>query len=177
MKNQLMEVLVFKGYPHYKTTSQIVPSEVQSYVPFLRYSGFCIFKACVSYFHQILIFSLNDSPSKTMKTANCFLFQLKSSFCSGDIQFFVFLFFPLFLPVSHCFRGWSKINLKVHDVTNCLNKNSITHFAWHLGKEKRYDNETLSIDGEYQLKNIFIEKSCRKYAAKTVPRPLYNFSK
>ena len=28
---------------------------------------------------------------------------------------------------------------------------------------------------EYQIKNIFIEKSCKKYAAKASPRPLYNF--
>ena len=28
---------------------------------------------------------------------------------------------------------------------------------------------------EYQIKNIFIEKSCKKCAAKTSPRPLYNF--
>ena len=29
----------------------------------------------------------------------------------------------------------------------CLNKNSTTHFVWYLEKEKRYDIETLSIDG------------------------------
>ena len=28
-----------------------------------------------------------------------------------------------FLPVGHCFTEWSKINLKVYDVLNCLNKN------------------------------------------------------
>ena len=44
------------------------------------------FKACVRYFYQIFIFSPNDSPSKTMK--NVFLFRIKSSFCSQDIQFF-----------------------------------------------------------------------------------------
>ena len=27
---------------------------------------------------------------------------------------------------------------------------------------------------EYRIKNVFIEKSCRKYAAKSSPRPLYN---
>ena len=58
----------------------------------------------------------------------CFLFHLKSSFCSQDIPIFLFLSSPLFLPSSrsHCFRGWSKINLKVYDVINCLNKNLIT---------------------------------------------------
>ena len=30
---------------------------------------------------------------------------------------------------------------------------------------------------DYQIKNNFMEKSCRKYAAKASPRPLYNFGK
>ena len=30
---------------------------------------------------------------------------------------------------------------------------------------------------EYQIKNIFMEKSCRKYVAKASPRPRYNFGK
>ena len=30
---------------------------------------------------------------------------------------------------------------------------------------------------EYQIKNIFMEKSCRKYAAKASPGPQYNFGK
>ena len=64
------------------------------------------------------------------------LFYLKSSFRSRDIQCFVFLSSPLFLPVSQCFRGWWKINLKVCDIINCLNKNLITHFVWYLKKEK-----------------------------------------
>ena len=100
----------------------------------------------------------------------------KKLFCSCDIHFFVFLSFPLFLPVTHCFGGWSKINLKVHDIISCLNKNPITHFVWYPQKEKRYEIETLSID-KYQIMNIFIEKSCRKCAAKVSPRPLYNYGK
>ena len=35
-------------------------------------------------------------------------------------------------PVRHCFRGWSKVNLKVYNVINCPNQNFITHFVWHL---------------------------------------------
>ena len=77
------------------------------------------------------------------------LFYLKSSFRSRDIQFFVFLSSPLFLPVSHCCRDWWKINLKVCDIINCLNKNLIAHFVWYLKKEKKYDFETLAIDIEY----------------------------
>ena len=121
-----------------------------------------IIKACVCYFHQIFIFSPNDSPSKTEK---CFLFHLKSSFHSRDVQIFVFLSFPLFLPVGHCFGGWSKINLKVHDVINCLNKNSINNFVWYLQKEKRCDSETLAIDGishKEQCYRKIMQKMCSK---------------
>ena len=42
-------------------------------------------------FYQIFIFSPNDSPSKTEK---CFLFHLKSSFRSRDIQIFVIFSHP-----------------------------------------------------------------------------------
>ena len=41
-----------------------------------------ILKACVRYFYQILTFSSNDWPSKTMKM---FLFNLKSFSRSSDI--------------------------------------------------------------------------------------------
>ena len=67
------------------------------------------------------------------------LFHLKSSFRSRDIHIFVFPSSPFFLPVSHCFRGWWKRNLKVFDVISCLNKNLIKHFVWYLKKGKRYD--------------------------------------
>ena len=86
------------------------------------------FKACVRYFLSQFYFSLNNSPSKTMKN---FLFHLKSSFRSRDIQIFVFLSSPLFSPVSHCFRGWWKITLKFYNVINCPNKNLITHLVWY----------------------------------------------
>ena len=38
-----------------------------------------------------------------------------------------------------------------------------------------YDTETLSIDRI--LRNIFIEKSCKKCAPKDSPRPLFHFDK
>ena len=91
------------------------------------------------------------------------LFSRYSNFCISV--------FPSFsLPVSHCFRGWSKINLKVCDAINCLNKNLITHFVWYLKKEKRYDIETLSIDRVLN-KEHFYWKSCRKFCQKLVPDP------
>ena len=118
-------------------------------------------------FHQMI--ALNNYEK-------CFLFHLKSSFGFRDIQIFLFLSSPLFLPVNLCLRGWLKINLKVYDIFNYLNKMLIIHFVWYLVKEKRYDIETLSID-EYQITNIFIEKSCSKWAPKVSPRPLFNFGK
>ena len=104
-----------------------------------------------------------------------FLFHLKSSFGSWDIQIFVFWPSPLFFPVSHCFRGRSKKNLKVYVVINCLNNNWITHFIWYLEKEITCDIETLPIDRE--IRNIFMNKSCRKWTSKASPRPLFNFAK
>ena len=88
----------------------------------------------------IFIFSPNDSPSKTIKNAFYFIEKPLSV-----LEIFVFPSSPLFLPVDHCFSWWSKINLKVYDVINCLNKNFITRFDWYLEKEKRHDIETLFI--------------------------------
>ena len=71
----------------------------------------------------------------------------KSSFCSQDIQIFVFPSFPLFLSVGHCFRGWLKINPKIYDTINCPHKNSTTDFVWYLTKEKSMTLKLKSIDG------------------------------
>ena len=122
-------------------------------------------KACVCYFVSNFYFLPNNSPSKTM-----FLFHLKSAFGFLDIQFFVFWPFPLFFPVSHCFRGWFKRNLKVYVVINCLNNNLITHFVWYLEKEITCDIGTLSIVRE--IRNIFMNKSHKKWNQKLGPDPI-----
>ena len=101
-----------------------------------------------------------------------FFISSKSSFRCRDIQIFVFSPSPLFLPVSHCLRAWSKINLKVYDAINCLNKNLITHFVWYLEKERRYDIKTLAIDTILN-KEHFCGKINRKCAPKASPRPLF----
>ena len=95
----------------------------------------------------------------------CFLFHLESSFPSRDIQIFVFLSFSIFPPVSHCFRGWSRIDLKVYNVKSCPNTKLITHFVWYLEKEKRYDVETLSIDIVLNKEHLYgnvMQKMCTK---------------
>ena len=96
-----------------------------------------------------------------------FSFLRYSNFC-------IFVF-PYFLPVSHCFSSWSKKNLKIYDFMNCLNKNLITHFVWYLKKEIRCHIETLSIDRVLN-KDIFMDKSCWKWALKGSPRFLFNFT-
>ena len=119
-------------------------------------------KLVFAIFSQIFIFHQTIALKNYEK---CFLFHVKSSCCSQDIQIFVFLSSSLFLPVSHCFRGWSKINLKVYDIVNCLHENSITRFIWYLGKEKRYDIETLSIDKVLNKEHFYgkiMKKMCIK---------------
>ena len=123
------------------------------------------FKACVFYLLTNLSFSPNDSHLTTQKMLwKMFLFNLKSSFRSWDIQLFVFPSSPLSLPVSHSYRAWSKINFKVYDVSNCLNKN-LTHFVWYLEKKKRYDIEILSTDRLLNKEHFYrkiMQKMCTK---------------
>ena len=122
-----------------------------------------LFKACVRYFYQIFIFSPNDSPSKTMK--NAFYFIKKALFSLEIIKFFYFCPSLSFLALSHCFRGWSKINLRVYDAISCLNKNLIQHFVCYLEKEKRYNTESLSIDGVSKKEHFYgkiMLKTCSK---------------
>ena len=123
----------------------------------------------VSRLNSILMLDYYGDEKLTLQAilsyAPCKLLKISRSFRSQDIQFFVFLSFPLFVPVGHCFRGWLKINLQVHDVINYLNKNSVTHFVWYPEKEKRYDIEILPIDGvsdnEHFYRNI-MQKMCSK---------------
>ena len=107
---------------------------------------------CPLFFIKFL-FSTKWKPFKNYE--KCFLFDLKSSFCSQDIQIFVFPSSLLFLLVSHYFKGCSNVNLKVYDVINCLNKNLITHFVQYLEKQKRYDIETLSTDRVWHKEHFY----------------------
>ena len=77
-------------------------------------------------------------------------------------------------PVSHCFRGWAKIDLKVNDVTNCLNKNLMTQFVWYLENEKVHDIETLSNDRVVN-KECFHEKIIQKMCMKSLSQTLLLF--
>ena len=66
-------------------------------------------------FYQIFMFFLpNDSPSKTKK---CFLFHLKSSFCSRDIK--IFVIFCLSTLSRYKRTNGSGI---IYDVMNCCHE-------------------------------------------------------
>ena len=83
-----------------------------------------------SFAHQFVDFALK-SPIAT-KRKGLFCAKL-SKVLSG--------FFPSFFLDGHCPRGWSKINLKVHDVISCLNKNLIAHFLiFREGKKIWHSN-------------------------------------
>ena len=84
---------------------------------------------CVHYFLSNLYFSPNDSPSRTMNIM--FSISSKKLFLFFRYLIFCIFVFPSFFPVSHCFWGLSKKNLKIY-VINCLSKNLITYFVWYL---------------------------------------------
>ena len=120
-----------------------------------------VIKAWVRYFLKIFSLSPNVSPSKTMK--DVFISSKKLFSFSRYLNFCIF---PLFLPVSHCVRAWSKINLQVYDVNNCLSNNLIRHFVLYLETKKRYDIETLSTDKLWNKTN-FHGKIMQKIYAKS----------
>ena len=67
---------------------------------------FLKFKVCVHYFLSKFHFSPNGSPPETMKNVFYFMWKKVFSFLRYS-NFCIFVFPPLFFPVSHCFRGLS----------------------------------------------------------------------
>ena len=94
-----------------------------------------------------------------------FFISSKKLFSFSRYLFFCVSIFPSFSPCQPLLRAWSKINLKVYDVINCLNKNVIIYLVWYLEKENRYDIETLSIDRVLNKKHFYgkiMQKMCTK---------------
>ena len=57
----------------------------------------------------------------------------------------------------------------MYDVINCLNKNLMTHFVWHLEKEIRRDIETLSIDRKLNNKHFYGKSHAKNVHQKLAP--------
>ena len=104
-------------------------------------------------------------------TLYLFIFHLERFFPSQDIQMFIFLSYLFFCPFDHCFSGWSKINLKVYDIINCLNENLIINFVWYFEKVKVMDITNLSIDRRTLNKQNFYEKIMQKISTQASPKP------
>ena len=79
---------------------------------------------------------------------------------------------PSFSSCQPLLKRWSKINLKVYYIINCLIKNLIRDFAWYHQKEKNYDIQTSSIDRVLN-KEHFSWKIMQKIKAS--PGLLFNF--
>ena len=145
---------------------------VQFEIFFIVIKTFCL-KLVSAYFYQIIIFHRMIGLQKLWKM---FFISSKKLFSFSRYSNFCVFVFPSFFPVSHCFSGWFKRILQVHDVINCLNKNLITHFVWCLEKEIGRDIEILSIDRVSNTEH-FMENSCRKCAPKPSPRSFFSFVK
>ena len=130
------------------------------------------FKAFVPFF----FFSANDSSYKIWKIL---FISFKCVFRSQDSQIFVFPSCPLFSFVSHCLTRWLKINSSLWRQQKLpaasLNNNIKIHIVWYLEKQTSSDIETWSTDRV--LRNISMEKVCRKCESKVNPRPLFNYGR
>ena len=113
-------------------------------------------------FYQIIFYQM----IALKKLWKIFFISFKKLFSFSRYSNFRIFFFPSFFPRQSLHRCWFKRNLKVYDVINCLNKNSITHFVWYLGKEIKCDIETLSIDRVINTEH-FLGKIMQKNYLKT----------
>ena len=91
-------------------------------------------KGCVQY---IFCYSFYFTKRKPLKNdEKCFLFNVKCSFRSWGINFFVFPSSPQFLP-CRSLQGelsWLKITFTFHDVIKCLSRSFKIHSDEYLGK-------------------------------------------
>ena len=64
----------------------------------------------------------------------------------------------------------SKVNFKIYDVTNCITNNYNAHIIW-----RSKDNQTIKFDHliEYNIKNIFVERSYTKCVGGSSPKLLF----
>ena len=110
-------------------------------------------KACVCYFYQYFF----QQMIVLQKLWKMLFISSKKLF---SFSRFLYFHLPLFLSLS---ATTLEDDLGHH---HCLNKDLIIHFVWYLGKEKRYDIETLLIDRVLNKEHLYMKKSCRKCAPK-----------
>ena len=109
-----------------------------------------IYSICRHFFFFFFLDQKNFMADKTLKACLIFFFfffhqmmaaqKLWKIFLLRMFKIFGFPSSPLFFFVDNSFRGWSKINLKVYEAINGLNKNLRTHFVYYLEKEMYWNS-------------------------------------
>ena len=97
-----------------------------------------------------------------------FLFHLKSSFRSQDIQVFALTFLVMYKS-----RLIRKIMLILKVMTSQTDSQTIpVYILLNISRSK--GKQTMKLDQliEYTMRNIFVEKSCTKFARQIILRPL-----
>ena len=100
-----------------------------------------------------------------------FLFHLKSSFCSQDIQVFVMTFWP-------CMRKGliRKIRLISKFMTSQQGYETITiHILPKISRSKGNQTTKYGQSIEYNKRNTFLQNLCRKWGRETSSRPRFVF--
>ena len=67
----------------------------------------------------------------------------------------------------------AKINFKIYNITNWETNNTIIRYTFRLIFSRSKGNQAMEFGQltEYDIKNIFLEKSYTKYGGETSPRP------
>ena len=117
------------------------------------------------------VYLLDSKPFKN--DDKCFLFQLKSLFRSQDILVFVTTFWS-------CRKNGliRKIRLTSKFMTSQPGLQTIAiHILSNISQSK--GNQTMKFDQliEYNKRNIFLQKLCRKWGKETSSRPVFIFKK
>ena len=100
---------------------------------------------------------------------NVFYFMLKALFV---LQIFTFLY-GLFGYVEKRLDKKAMVSFKVYDVTDWTANDCNIHILANISRNK--GNQAIKFRQlmEYNMRNIFFEKSCTKYGGKGSPRSFY----
>ena len=145
-----------------------------TFLSYVKYSGLEVYLSCLklgSHLPKNLWYLLDWKPFKNDE--KCFLFQLKSSFCSQDIYVFVTTFW------SYRRNGLiRKIRLTSKLMTSQTRLQTISIHVMHKTSQNK-GNQTMKFGQliEYNKIEIFLQKLCRKWGKESNSRPLFILSK
>ena len=111
---------------------------------------------CFTFFHQIIAFKKIMKNALNVSSKKFFIFNIFRCSC---------FHLPLFFPCQPLLPKIIKINFKVYDVINWLDKN-LKILIWYLEKERRSDFETWPIDRVSNKENLY-GKSIQKMSTKS----------